>query len=681
MNFENFATLVNAQIDKMASTGELYYVDVDKNLMWETYLSSFPVGSDPIYKTRTEHDCNCCKHFIRSMGNVVAISDTLDTMTIWDMVNEHPVADPEYKVVANALRELVVNKPIVNKFRHSQKKVGMKENFSETDGVIHTFNHFYHDLNDKFVNRDAGTMLSLSRDNFDVLKRACIDISVDAVETVLDLISQNSLYRGAEYQNTLQSFLQIKKQYDAILEELKDKFIWSVAEKNLVVSRINNSAIGTLLNDLSKGKSIEVAVTAFEKIVAPTNYKRPTALVTQKQIELAKKKIVELGLETALQRRYANLQDISVNDILYVNRTVAGQLKEVDMFGGITASSKGKVSSYDKVEKISIDNFISDVLPNVQSMQVLFENKHTSNLVSLIAPTDPNGGKLLKWNNDFSWSYNGNVTDSIKQRVVAAGGNINADVCIRLSWFNTDDLDLHVTEPNKNEIYYSKKQNHNKNGQLDVDMNAGSNLTRKAVENIYFSKYSNMIEGEYVVKVHQYSKREDIDPGFIVEFESGDLNKTFHYTEIVTNRKMVEVLKFKYTHKDGISIISSLKDVNRSKTEWGITTNTFHDVNVMMLSPNYWESAVDGDIKGIGNKHYFFMLQDCINGGVARGLYNEFLRTDLNDHRKVIELAGEKLKTENSEKQLSGLGFSSTINDELVVKVLGKFSRVLKIIF
>ena len=57
---------------------------------------------------------------------------------------------------------------------------------------------------------------------------------------------------------------------------------------------------------------------------------------------------------------------------------------------------------------------------------MLLETKHASNLVSLIAPVDPTSGRLLKWDNNFSWTYNGDMADSIKERVKAAGGAVEA---------------------------------------------------------------------------------------------------------------------------------------------------------------------------------------------------------------------------------------------------------------
>ena len=95
----------------------------------------------------------------------------------------------------------------------------------------------------------------------------------------------------------------------------------------------------------------------------------------------------------------------------------------------------------------------------------------------------------------------------------------------------------------------------------------------------------------------------------------------------------------------------------------------------MLNSPNFW----DGQTKG--NKHYFFMLEGCINPDDTRGFYNEYLRDELHEHRKVFEVLGSKLKAEHSTDQLSGLGFSSTQRNELVVKVTGSFNRTLKIKF
>ena len=295
---------------------------------------------------------------------------------------------------------------------------------------------------------------------YDVLKRSLDELTEDAVETVLDLIAQNSLYRGAEHKMSVSTFQKLQKEYAKLkTKKAKEAFVWRSTKKVPVsVSKIRNTSIGTLLVDLSNEVDIEEAVRKFEAMVAPMNYKRPTAIVTPAMIERAKQTVEELGLTSALSRRHAVLSDISVNDILFVDRTAKPKLGG-NVFDDLVATAPDKKpKNFDKVEEVHIDKFISDILPRATSLEVMIENQHIKTLVNIIAPQDPTAGKLFKWDNNFSWAYKGDVADSIKEKVKAAGGNVTGDLCCRLAWFNYDDLDLHMVEPNGTEIYFGHKR-------------------------------------------------------------------------------------------------------------------------------------------------------------------------------------------------------------------------------
>lgn len=673
MDFMLFKQAVARQFQRM-STHRLFVTNVSKDDLWTTYLSSFPEGTNPIFRERTQHDCSCCKQFIRNIGNVVAIIDD-KIETIWD------VTVPGYQPVADALAKLVRSQPIDTIYLHYERSVGTDKNFEELlDKTVLTWDHFHVNLPTQVVvsKHVIATQLGNMRTTHSVFVRALKEITFEAVDTVLELIDQNSLYRGAEHKSAVSEFKKRQVQSRSVPDI--HTFAWqeltahsrSIPES---ISRIRNTSIGTLLVDLSEGMALEDAVKRFEAMVAPANYKRPTALVTKAMVDKAKQTIEELGLTSALERRYARLEDITINNVLHANRTTRQALG--DVFAQISAESNVvSANTFNKVEELTIDKFISDILPKAESLELMVENRHANNMVSLIAPVDPTARNMFKWNNGFSWSYTGDVTDSIKERVKAAGGNVYGEFRCSLSWFNYDDLDLSMSEPGDYTIYFGNRNwKSPSQGMLDVDMNAGHPSSLEPVENIFYKQLSTMRDGVYYLYVHNFRRRQTINVGFEVEIDIlGELVQLKH-EKALAEREKVCVATFTVKKGRIIERKFHLEQGSTSKEIWGVQSSTFVPVKAVMLSPNCW------DDKCIGNKHWFFMLENCRNPDVARGFYNEFLSSELEPHRKVMEMVGSKMKTGNEEAQLSGLGFSSTLRNNVLCRVKGSFNRIIKIVF
>lgn len=79
------------------------------------------------------------------------------------------------------------------------------------------------------------------------------------------------------------------------------------------------------------------------------------------------------------------------------------------------------------------------------------------------------------------------------------------DLQISCSWNQENDLDLHLEEPNGEEIYYGNYYSAN-NGILDIDSNAGCYIDGINNENITYSEDSSIVEtGEYIVRLDLYS--------------------------------------------------------------------------------------------------------------------------------------------------------------------------------
>lgn len=673
LDFSVIQAAVQQKLESMQENNDvLFVVDLDSYALWDTYLAAFPEGTNPQFRERTEHDCSCCRQFIKSVGGVVALKPDGHFETIWNIDIECDV----YQTVADALDDLVRTAPLKTIFYFDGKSIGTKANIEYLDnGETLEHIHFHSKILSGFrmKNSDIAAACGRYNANREVLERSISEISTSAVELVFDLLAQGSLYRGAEKKHVVDRLHKIQTEYNKLkTPAAKQNYVWLKAAELGEASKIRNDVMGTLLVDITEGKNLDDSVEAFGRKMDPYNYKRPKAtLITPQMKRKAEERVVELGLETALQRRYARPDDLKITNVLFADNSV----KPV-MGGGVLDILESEVTrsidvkSFENVETVPVDKFVEEILPRCSGVEVFLDNKLTNRMVSLIAPVDPESNPLLRWGNNFSWVYDGDVTDSmIQDRVKAAGGRVQGDVRFSLAWWNTDDLDLHIFTPS-GELYFGRQCMDF--GTLDVDANNGD-LRTDPVENTIFPDIHKMPTGKYEVKVNQYSRRNSHDVGFKLEYEVLGEIKTIEYDKMVDG--MNTVIEFEITGDRQFKLISSWDSSYTSKEVWGIQTQNFVPVEMIMNSPNHW----DGE--RTGNKHLFFMLQGCKNPEDCRGLYNEFLRPELEADRKVFEVLGSKLRVPVSDKQLSGIGFSETQRAEVVLRLTGASKRAIKVQF
>lgn len=114
---ENFKEMIK-DID------HLFEVSVDKDELWNTYLDSFPAGTNEIYRERREHDCSCCRQFIKTIGNAVVIKDN-KVATIWDFRTD----DTTYQPVLDALSAFIKSHAVSDIYVSKLKKIGTLQNY------------------------------------------------------------------------------------------------------------------------------------------------------------------------------------------------------------------------------------------------------------------------------------------------------------------------------------------------------------------------------------------------------------------------------------------------------------------------------------------------------------------------------------------------------------------------
>ena len=668
--FETLKALIRKQFDAMTNAGKLFVVDYNRDDIWLQYLDTFAEVD------RQEHNCNCCKAFIRQVGGAVIINADLSVTTVWDVtgVPEH------YAPSINALADYVRSRPIEGLYFHEQPHAGTDKNRDKVRNVI--WQHFYVQIPKAIQEDKAGTRNKASaklRESAGTLQRALTEFSVGTIDTVLELIDQNSLYRGAEFRHILEGYRAARVEWGNLpaVDSITTNFCWlkasSLPEQ---VSRIRNVSIGQLLIDLAAGDDLEKAVGSFERMVGGANYKRPTTLATPRMLEDAKKKLEELGFISALHRRQLDSRDLSAANALFTYRPTSATK---DVFAELAGDAPVDVKTLSKVEEISAEAFIANVVPKAKSMRVLLERPHLSRFVALTGPTDPEAANLFAWDNSYGWSYTGGVADSIKERVKAAGGKVDGWMRASLGWHNHDDLDLHLTGQGQH-VYYGSKYSDKLKARLDVDMQVGGGTTRTPVENIDIARQ--LPVGEYILKVHNYCARDPEDKGFDLEVEVNGTTATFA-SNTSPRADQGELLAFIVDKNGEVAFAANAKlsTTGSSAEKWGLKTGQWHTVSALTLSPNYWTRPTT-------NQHLFFLLKGCVTDEKVRPFYNEFLCGALTPHRKVTEMLASKIDVCPADgEELSGIGFSTTHRlgdskpDHVYVEVTGAFKRVIKVVF
>ena len=700
---------IKERFAEMSKTNKLYKTKLCGSDLYNYYLMSFPEGTDIVFRdpNSTTHSCNNCKNFIRRYGNIVAIDANGEIMTMFGVTGlEEP-----YKTVCETLDKMLKESAIDNVFLESYEVLDKKLNYERVNkkqelfqlgisvnhkqftqeeadkfGVVDTkkiyvFNHINVSLPKQFVDfsdKSIESILGVYRDKFSVFKRAMEEIPLDVYILVKDLIEQDSILDGTSHLHIIDDAIIFKQKYD--LAKNKDNYVWdTIHGMSDGKAKYNNTVIGKLCQELASGEDLNTCCANWNKRVDPANYHKAKAPISKKQIEEAQKFVLENGYMESFDRRLATIEDIHLSEIKYIAEPT--KIKPVTLFDKVKPTVSANVPKFDGVDEVTIDKFMSDILPKCTSVEAFLTNKHEGNLVTMTTTNVAESKPIFKWNNNYSWTFNGNLAgkSQIKESVKIKGGKIDGVLRFSINWAENDktddtDLDAHCRLPNKNEIYYGCCKYPTispTSGFLDVDvMHPNQQKNKDVVENIAFTDLKKMPNGTYVFYVHNFANRGN--KGVLAEIEFDGNIYNYEYNQCV--RGTIDVAEV--TLNNGkFSIKHLLPTTNNTKELWGMETNSFQNVNLVCLSPNHW-----GENK-VGNKHYFFMLEKAKTDKDVRGFHNENLISELLTHKKVMEVLGNKSLIKPTSNQLSGLGFNSTVRDELLVKLTGSFNRVVKIKF
>ena len=733
---EAIRKLLQEQFVNMLATGGnlLFCSNIEGELLWDAYLGGFV--NDPIFRSTESsvHNCNYCKSFVKHYGPMVAINPTtLELITLFDI---DPAKVPgEYQKSIKDMSDLIrkqgkVRDVFVETFSHLADprtpyedkpkedqptyRIGVEHNIKRylaedvarwpKSGIklndVITFRHFFLDLPREFVifgGESAESVMSKARSTQEAFKRILDEVSPEVMQTVIDLEENGSLLNATQYMESLKKCLSCAVEYKGIKgENKKNNYVWlkSINTKGAIIRK--GTSLGQLLENIAKGEmSLDDACTAYNKMVDPANYKKAKKAITQKEILSAQEFVEKNGYSESFDRRCATIDDIVADQVLFSTTDAAAAKTKVSVFDSIKPTApvgKSKVD-FTKLAEVSIDEFMTELLPKCNNIELWLDNEHKNNFMTLLTSNNPASKKIFKWDNNFSWTYGNNLTGvsqlNLGQAVQQRGGSVSGVIRFTHSWNelepNQSLMDAHVFMPGYdkkkfdgncvNDVYPCSRRvgwNHRRDdlsgGVQDVDYVNEAPAGFIPVENITFPDINKMPEGTYIYKIHNWNFRKTGGRGRAEIAFGGNV---YQYVYPATKHKEW-VTVARVTLKNGRFTIDHVLPLAQQQPVevFGVQTCQFHKVSLVCVSPNFWQEH------GVGNKHYFFMVRGAKAPGKIRSIHNEFLVNDLyTNHRRVMEVLGDQLKCESTEGQLSGLGFNSTVRDEVVLKLQGDFEK------
>lgn len=649
-DFDIFSEEINSRLDELIKSGNpIVELDYEGSL-FEIYLNNIPEEYNPIFRVNRFFDGSADRHFINRIGNLAMITPNYRLVYLWDFESK-TFFENSRKEMLKVLKKCKIK----NAFLTSFDMVGSGPNKDSEDPRI-TWTHYKYKTPSEIrcSKHDIGDRLGKLNTQYNVFKRTMEECRLEDLESVIELGKDNSIYRASEFLGSLEKWHELKTKYN---KKPSDEFLWFNVIKEGIYICYRNTVVGSLIEDLYNGVDLEKAVKSYESKVAPSNYKRPKALVTSKMVEDARAKLEEVGLLESIYRKAAKFTEIPTDKILFTSQ----ESKSLSVFDDLKQDAELTVKKkldLSKAKEIKFGDFIK-LLPKVSKIGLLPNSAVNSSKVVLTNSKNENIPTPFKWDNNFAWSYiESDTADSIVKRVKEAGGVVDGDVRFSLSWDNSDDLDLSFENNYYQKIYFGDKRT--LGGRLDVDANF-SEIVENPVENIYWSDINYLKDGEYRVSVNNYMLRSERNQGFKLQMEVLGEITTYSYPDNDL-RSVTTMLKIT---KKGNSIDVTYENPKLIKSN--VSGNKFIDIKNVIKSPNAW----DGET--IGNEHIIFLADGVEVKFSVRGFYNEQLNSKLEEHRKVTEILGSKLKIDpvefESTDTAKGYGISTTSNNVFYLRL------------
>lgn len=423
--YPSFEQMIKDQFAAAAKHEKAFFT-TDATGLYDIFLANLPE------ETRQFYNCKACRQFTDNFGGLVAIeSSTGKTASVmWggyeapelfkSAVQAMKTATEKARVTGVfASNESVLGKPVTGIWTHMSVEL-------PADRVLKKFN-------------PASEWVAERVQEFEMLNTALVSYPPSVVDSALNLLMSEQVPRSERFLSMAKWFKGLVDKRNLTMNNRhRENLVWySVATAGAGFCHIRNTVLGTLLDDMKAGVSLNETIHRFAKKVDPHFYQRPQAAPSEGNIREAEKLIAERGLAKSLERRYARLDDLQ---LIWQPKPEKEEETPAGVFGHLlTKTAPVKPAMEVPTVVMTWRKFYETVLPNAEKIeyQVTF---HLQSFVAMVTAAHPEAPPIIQWDteenrNPVSWY--GYVNGSYPAQWGLAPGLVEVTgICFQPSMWN-----------------------------------------------------------------------------------------------------------------------------------------------------------------------------------------------------------------------------------------------------
>lgn len=390
---------------------------------YEAFLTSIRLGfaeslenSPPLFRTnasglfsifldnlpddaRQHYTCNACRQFVERYGGLVTIAPDGETDPVfWALRQDVPAF---FRRAVVALNRAVSDARVTGVFVSDLPVWGQP--------VTGDWHHMAVMQNVVYKNplMTPAQHMAEKREDFKTLIAALRDFPMPVVKQAVNLLRSETLYRSEKVLGVAEWLynLHIMRQHTKNAK-LRHNMTWlAVFKAPAGFCHVRSTMIGTLLEDIAAGYSFDAVSRRFADKMHPTRYQRPQVAPTAGNIKQAEAVVSKLGIERALERRFARLEELP---LIWKPQPPALPVNGNGVFSHLQPKSTDRPREIiTRPAIMTWEKFSRQVLPNATAIE--FNTGHDrKNFAAILTAVHEDAPPILQWDRDeqrnpFSW--------------------------------------------------------------------------------------------------------------------------------------------------------------------------------------------------------------------------------------------------------------------------------------